>query len=146
MRSSISMSLSSRTRLFASKLSDSPNAFCDTVPPKSRTCVSTMKCLSFIPMTSSVSRRWISRVRRISSPIDPVGQPFVTAAQYITDVGVVDVQVVICAHTIIHDTVMIMLRGILQNLLTDERRRWAVLVVVCFGQFMIVLDTTIVNV
>ena len=34
----------------------------------------------------------------------------------------------------------------LQNSLTDERRRWAVLVVVCFGQLMIVLDTTIVNV
>ena len=34
----------------------------------------------------------------------------------------------------------------LQNFLTDERRRWAVLVVVCFGQLMIVLDTTIVNV
>jgi EmrB/QacA subfamily drug resistance transporter len=34
----------------------------------------------------------------------------------------------------------------LQNLIKDERRRWAVLVVVCFGQLMIVLDTTIVNV
>src|SRR5882724_2983060 len=36
--------------------------------------------------------------------------------------------------------------SMLQNLLKDERRRWAVLVVVCFGQLMIVLDTTIVNV
>ena len=36
--------------------------------------------------------------------------------------------------------------SMLNNFLTDERRRWAVLVVVCFGQFMIVLDTTIVNV
>ena len=34
----------------------------------------------------------------------------------------------------------------LKNFLTDERRRWVVLVVVCFGQLMIVLDTTIVNV
>src|SRR3954451_22441209 len=33
-----------------------------------------------------------------------------------------------------------------RNLLTDERRRWAILVIVCFGQLMIVLDTTIVNV
>src|SRR3954469_22276988 len=30
--------------------------------------------------------------------------------------------------------------------LTDERRRWLALVVVCFAQLMIVLDTTIVNV
>src|SRR3954447_19851792 len=36
--------------------------------------------------------------------------------------------------------------AMLQNFMSDERRRWAVLVVVCFGQFMIVLDTTIVNV
>src|SRR5947208_13250763 len=36
--------------------------------------------------------------------------------------------------------------AMLQNLLTNERRRWVVLVVVCFGQLMIVLDTTIVNV
>src|SRR5919112_2337109 len=36
--------------------------------------------------------------------------------------------------------------SMLKNFMTDERRRWAVLVVVCFGQFMIVLDTTIVNV
>ncbi|MFL5845389.1 MAG: DHA2 family efflux MFS transporter permease subunit [Solirubrobacteraceae bacterium] len=36
--------------------------------------------------------------------------------------------------------------SMLNNFLSDERRRWAVLIVVCFGQFMIVLDTTIVNV
>src|SRR6476469_6023859 len=36
--------------------------------------------------------------------------------------------------------------SMLNKFLSDERRRWAVLVVVCFGQFMIVLDTTIVNV
>src|SRR3954447_3447279 len=36
--------------------------------------------------------------------------------------------------------------AMLQNFIKDERRRWAVLVVVCFGQLMIVLDTTIVNV
>jgi EmrB/QacA subfamily drug resistance transporter len=41
---------------------------------------------------------------------------------------------------------MILMTSMLQNLLRDERRRWAVLVVVCFGQLMIVLDTTIVNV
>src|SRR3954447_2856390 len=36
--------------------------------------------------------------------------------------------------------------AMLQNFMSDQRRRWAVLVVVCFGQLMIVLDTTIVNV
>src|SRR4051794_25980012 len=36
--------------------------------------------------------------------------------------------------------------AMLQNLMSDQRRRWAVLIVVCFGQLMIVLDTTIVNV
>src|SRR5436305_403273 len=88
----------------------------------------------------------MSRVKRMSRPIDPVGHPFVTAAHYITNVGVIDVCIAICIHMIIHDTVMIMLSATLQNLLKDDRRRWAVLVVVCFGQFMIVLDTTIVNV
>src|SRR4051794_3972687 len=32
------------------------------------------------------------------------------------------------------------------NFMSDQNRRWAVLVIVCFGQLMIVLDTTIVNV
>jgi EmrB/QacA subfamily drug resistance transporter len=42
--------------------------------------------------------------------------------------------------------VMIIVTSIFHNLMKDERRRWLVLVVVCFGQLMIVLDTTIVNV
>jgi len=41
---------------------------------------------------------------------------------------------------------MIHMTSMLKNFLSDERRRWAVLVVVCFGQLMIVLDSTIVNV
>src|SRR6478672_5466089 len=35
---------------------------------------------------------------------------------------------------------------LLRRRLTDEHRRWAALLVVCFGPLMIVLDTTIVNV